>query len=211
MGKVIISGEGGQGVRVISHSLAILLSNLGYEVSLLYDYDSSVRGAMSVAYLTFDKEPITNPVVEDADILLKLSNNVEGLHAEKTVCQTGLCTDEEIPFGKLGIEQFGREIFGNMIALGRLMALVDVEVSEEELAKVLPLKYREEKVVLDKYVIVEPSHTRTVYNWLQYFSPEALEREFVECGFMVDDLYSDVAGSPFDPKTTEIAVVAKKS
>jgi Pyruvate/2-oxoacid:ferredoxin oxidoreductase gamma subunit len=37
MGKVIISGEGGQGVRVISHTLAILLFNLGYEVSLLYD------------------------------------------------------------------------------------------------------------------------------------------------------------------------------
>lgn len=146
MGKVIISGEGGQGVRVISHSLATLLANLGYEVSLLYDYDSSVRGAMSVAYLTFDKEPIANPVVEEADILLKLSNKAEGLHAVKTVCQTGLCTDEEIPFSKLGIEQFGREVFGNMIALGRLMALVDVEVSEEELANVLPLKYREENL-----------------------------------------------------------------
>jgi Pyruvate/2-oxoacid:ferredoxin oxidoreductase gamma subunit len=146
MVKVIISGEGGQGVRVISHSLAILLANLGYEVSLLYDYDSAVRGAMSVAYLTFNKEPIANPVVENADILLKLSNKVEGLHAEKTVCQTGICTDEEIPFGKLGIEQFGREIFGNMIALGRLMALIGVDVSKEELAKVLPLKYREENL-----------------------------------------------------------------
>jgi len=33
-----------------------------------------------------------------------------------------------------------------MIALGRLMALVGVEVSEEELAKVLPLKYREDNI-----------------------------------------------------------------
>jgi 2-oxoglutarate ferredoxin oxidoreductase subunit gamma len=146
MKKVIISGEGGQGVRVISHSLATLLANLGYEVSLLYDYDSAVRGAMSVAYLTFDKEPIANPVVEDADILLKLSDKAQGLHARKTVCQTGLCTDEEIPFSKLGIEQFGREIFGNMIALGHLMSLVGVDVSDEELAAVLPLKYREENL-----------------------------------------------------------------
>jgi len=146
MGKVIISGEGGQGVRVISHTLATLLSNLGYEVSLLYDYDSAVRGAMSVAYLIFGKEPIANPVVHEADILLKLSDKAEGLRAEKTVCQTGLCTDEEIPFSKLGVEKFGQEIFGNMIALGRLMALVDVEVSDEELAKVLPLKYREENI-----------------------------------------------------------------
>jgi 2-oxoglutarate ferredoxin oxidoreductase subunit gamma len=146
MKKVIISGEGGQGVRVISHSLATLLANLGYEVSLLYDYDSAVRGAMSVAYLTFDKEPIANPVVEEADILLKLSDKAKGLHARKTVCQTGLCTDEEIPFSKLGIEQFGRELFGNMIALGHLMSLVGVDVSDEELAAVLPLKYREENL-----------------------------------------------------------------
>ena len=146
MGKVIISGEGGQGVRVISHSLATLLANLGYQVSLLYDYDSAVRGAMSVAYLIFDKEPISNPVVDQADILLKLSDKADGFRAEKTVCQTGLCTDEEIPFGKLGVEKFGQEIFGNMIALGRLMALVDVEVSDEELANVLPLRYREENI-----------------------------------------------------------------
>ncbi len=30
------------------------------------------------------------------------------------------------------------------------------------------------------------------------------------CGFTVEKLYSDVAGSPFDQETTEIAVVAKK-
>ncbi len=71
-------------------------------------------------------------------------------------------------------------------------------------------KYEEEKVVLDKYALIEASHTRTVHSWLQYFSPEALEREFVECGFTVDKLYSDVAGSPFDPETTEFAVVAKR-
>ncbi|MHC4681968.1 MAG: class I SAM-dependent methyltransferase, partial [Planctomycetota bacterium] len=71
-------------------------------------------------------------------------------------------------------------------------------------------KYESEKVVLDKYTIIEASRTRTVYNWLQYFSPEALERESVECGFAVEKLYSDVAGSPFDSESKEFAVVAKK-
>ena len=33
-----------------------------------------------------------------------------------------------------------------MIALGRLMALIDVDASEEELARVLPLKYRKENL-----------------------------------------------------------------
>jgi len=71
-------------------------------------------------------------------------------------------------------------------------------------------KYDREKVVLDKYTLIESSRTRTVYNWLQYFSPESLEREFVDCGFTIEKLYSDVAGSPFDPETTEIAVVGRK-
>jgi len=72
-------------------------------------------------------------------------------------------------------------------------------------------KYQEDKVVLDKYTIIEPSGIQTVYNWLQYFSPEVLEREFAECGFMVEKLYSDVAGSPFDPEATEMAIVAQRT
>lgn len=71
-------------------------------------------------------------------------------------------------------------------------------------------KYEEEKVVLDKYTLIEASRTLTVYNWLQYFSSEALEREFVECGFTIEELYSDVAGSPFDADAREFAVVARK-
>jgi hypothetical protein len=71
-------------------------------------------------------------------------------------------------------------------------------------------KYEKEKVILDKYTIIETNRTRTIYNWLQYFSPEALEREFVECGFSIEKLYSDVAGSPFDQENLEFAVVAKK-
>ena len=71
--------------------------------------------------------------------------------------------------------------------------------------------YEEEKLVLDKYTLIESSRTRTVYNWLQYFTPETLEREFLECGFTVEKLCSDVAGSPYNLETTEFAVVAKKS
>ena len=86
MGKIMVSGEGGQGVRLIAHAMATLLANLGYQVTLLYDYDSAVRGAMSLAHVTFDKGPIDNPVIDAADILLELSDKVQGLHAAKTIC-----------------------------------------------------------------------------------------------------------------------------
>jgi len=71
-------------------------------------------------------------------------------------------------------------------------------------------KYPEEKVVLDKYTIVETERTQTVYNWLQYFSPDTLKEEFRKSGFIVESTYLDVAGAPFEEMADEFAVVAKK-
>mgnify|MGYP001125083964 CR=1 FL=1 len=72
-------------------------------------------------------------------------------------------------------------------------------------------KYDKEKVVLDKYTIIESERTRQVYNWFQYFAPEDLEREFIEADFFIKELYSDVAGTPYDRKSGEFAVIAKKA
>ena len=72
-------------------------------------------------------------------------------------------------------------------------------------------KYDEEKVALDKYTIIELDRTREVYNWLQYFAPKDLEREFIEAGFSVKGLFSDVAGTPYDRKSREFAVIANKA
>lgn len=160
MKKIIVSGEGGQGVRVISITLAQLLKNLGYEVSLLYDYDAAVRGGLSLAHLVYGKEKIDNPVIDAADILLKLSDKAEELRAKTTVYQTGISdvkgkalkfedippTNEEIPFSELGTEIFGKELFGYMIALGRLMVLADVNAPESDIRAVLPKKYKEENL-----------------------------------------------------------------
>lgn len=72
-------------------------------------------------------------------------------------------------------------------------------------------KYDEEKVALDKYTIVETGRIRTVYNWLQYFAPKNLEKEFIEAGFSIEDLYSDVAGTPYDRKSDEFAIIATRA
>ena len=71
-------------------------------------------------------------------------------------------------------------------------------------------KYEKEKVTLDKYTIIEQSRKRFIYNWLQYYSEISLKNEFEENGFMVKELYSDVAGKAFTSESTEIAIVAKK-
>lgn len=63
---------------------------------------------------------------------------------------------------------------------------------------------------MDKYTIVEATRTRTIYNWLQYFSPESLQSEFEKAGFTQCEFYGDVAGGVFDKTAPEFAIVAKK-
>jgi SAM-dependent methyltransferase len=72
-------------------------------------------------------------------------------------------------------------------------------------------KYETEKVILDKYTIIEESRKRVVYNWLQYYSTESLQNEFEDNGFKLEELYSNVAGKAFDSESTEIAIAGKKS
>ncbi len=71
-------------------------------------------------------------------------------------------------------------------------------------------KYDAEKLTLDKYTIIEKDSTRVVYNWLQHFSEESIKSEFDENGFVVAEVYSDVAGTAFSTKSDEIAIVARK-
>ena len=70
-------------------------------------------------------------------------------------------------------------------------------------------KYESESVVLDKYTIVETGRTRTIYNWKQCFSPERLTEELQTSSFSVEEIYSDVCGTPFDARSKEFAVVAR--
>ncbi len=70
-------------------------------------------------------------------------------------------------------------------------------------------KYDADSVTLDKYTLVEPERTREIYNWLQSYSPESLKREFAECGLEVAEVLGDVAGAPYDPESTQMAIVAR--
>ena len=72
-------------------------------------------------------------------------------------------------------------------------------------------KYEKEKVILDKYTIVEADRLWTIYNWLQYFDPDEINKEFLESGFDVDEFYSDVSGRVFQAEEGEFAVVARKA
>lgn len=70
-------------------------------------------------------------------------------------------------------------------------------------------KYDSEKVILDKYTIIEKTRKRVIYNWLQYFSVESIKNECKEHGLKIAEIFSDVSGSGYKQDSPEIAVVAQ--
>ncbi len=72
-------------------------------------------------------------------------------------------------------------------------------------------KYDKDAVVLDKYSIFpESGGSETVYNWLQYFTPESLSEELSEAGFEVKQIHKDVCGRTYSEQHSEFAVEARK-
>lgn len=152
--KIALDGVGGQGVRVIAGVLGALLARMGKQVTVLFDYDSSVRGSMSDAFVIFDDAPIANPVVEEADILLKLADRGHlRIHGRTVVTDLGLGGpgDEQIPFASLGSEHFGKELFGNMIALGRLLRLAAIDFDEPAIRESLPARFQDDNIAAIRF------------------------------------------------------------
>lgn len=70
--------------------------------------------------------------------------------------------------------------------------------------------YTDEHVALDKYTLFTKEREWEVYNWLQYFSLEALRKEVELAGFTITDIYADVSGDEYDEGKSEFAVVLRK-
>ncbi len=70
--------------------------------------------------------------------------------------------------------------------------------------------YDEEHVALDKYTLFTEEREWEVYNWLQYFSTDALREEVERAGFTINAIHADVAGGEYDEAKSEFAVVLRK-
>ena len=72
------------------------------------------------------------------------------------------------------------------------------------------IKYDEEKVVLNKEVIIENDRTRELYIWHQYFSREQIEQEFKAAGLRIISWMGNVGGASYDENADEFAVIAER-
>ena len=162
--KIVLAGEAGQGIKLMSHTLANILAKLGKEVSLNLVYDATVRGGNIRAEIVYSDEPIEVPFFEEADIGLQLAKTPDpSVHAKHVLIESSACdmeckkceircpASDRIPFEKLATEQFSSPIFVNMIALGRLLSKIGINIETVNFASEFPSQFLEENVKAIRY------------------------------------------------------------
>lgn len=161
--KIKIMGEAGQGVKLLSTTLASILTNLGHEVSLNLEYDSAVRSGKISADLIYSDDTIANPIIDEADILIKFTRAREWFPARNLIIDESICEDGplqcEIKTKKgtdyglqdVAVSQFGSKIFINMIALGRILRYIGINIMLLNIKDLLPPKRVDKNIAAVKY------------------------------------------------------------
>ena len=161
--RVKIIGEAGQGVKLMSYTLASILANLGHEVSLNLEYDSAVRSGVISADLIYSENKIENPIIDEADIMIKFIQTRDWFPARNLIIDDGICGTKslectiktfrgtEYGFKNVAISKFGNKIFINMIALGRILRYVGINILLINIKDLLPPKAIEKNLEAIKY------------------------------------------------------------
>lgn len=162
--KIILAGEAGQGIKLMAHILASILAKLEKEVALNLIYDATVRGGNIKAEIIYSDEPIEVPFFEEADIALQLSSVLDTtVKAKYVLIESSACgTDgkkcdlhcpesDRIPFGKIATEYFSSPVFVNMIALGKLLQKIGINIETINFNTVFPSQFFDENIRAIRY------------------------------------------------------------
>jgi Pyruvate/2-oxoacid:ferredoxin oxidoreductase gamma subunit/GNAT superfamily N-acetyltransferase len=161
--KIKIVGEAGHGVKLLSFLLASILSRLGNEVSLNLEYDAAVRGGTISADLIYSDLKIENPIIDEADILINFTRTREFFPAKRLVIDESLCEDSAVEcsvkishgtyygFENVAISVFGSKIYINMIALGRILRYIGINILLLNIRDLLPPQFVEKDMDAVKY------------------------------------------------------------
>ena len=180
------------------------------ENSLKYARKAAQKEGLEIDYIQADYLEFTTS--KYFDIILMIMCDFSALSPEQRKVLLGKFNTFLKPGGVVVLDVQSLQFFNQKeeTATYELNQLDGFWSSEDYYCFLNSFKYEKEKVLLDKYTIIEQSRKRVVYNWLQCFSEDSLRAEFEENGFAVEQIYSDVAGTSYSADSSEIAVVARK-
>ena len=148
------SGSGGQGVITAAIIFAEAAVAEGKEAAQSQSYGPEARGGASKAEVIIDDGPIYHPHVERPDIVLAMTQKAADKYYGDLAPDGLLVLDADlvpetpdfshvirIPITKLAVEQVGKALFANIVALGavaRLTGLVSFDTVKASVAHRVP-------------------------------------------------------------------------
>jgi len=142
--RLTLAGTGGYGVKFLGTLLGKVLMLKGFNVVVTFDYDAASRGGDIISYLVYSDSKIGNPTIDEADILLRFTKTNKHFKCVKRIIDTQIANEFEgisFPFSKDAVEKFKDSRVTNMIALGKLLKELEINVSEEELKQIIPPRF----------------------------------------------------------------------
>lgn len=161
--RLKIMGIAGQGVKLLSYTLASILSQLGNEVTLNLEYDSAVRSGNISADLIYSHEPIENPIIDTADILIKFTKSTDAFPARSLIIDESIEDTQQIKYEinvkdgvaygleDVALSRFGSKIYINMIALGRILRHIGINILLINIEDILPSRAIEKNIKAIKF------------------------------------------------------------
>jgi len=144
--KIVISGEGGQGIQTIAKVLSTSLKDSGYYVSYIPQFGPEQRGAPSISFIQYSNKEIKYPRFYKADYLIVLreraipavtafiSKSTKVIFDSSTIRSNIIKQSENkkeaVPATKLASDLFGEKNLNLIISgyLTKLFLLKDKEV-----------------------------------------------------------------------------------
>ncbi len=159
-----------------------------------------------------DSNYLEDDLVGDQDLVLLAMCDFCALGPDERRLLLQKVRDALAPAGSFLFDVYSLSAFDERNEVGHVARnLMDGFWSPDPYVGILStVKYPAEKVVLDRYLIVEESRQRTFFNWLQYFSPTRLEEELNAAGFATTDRLGDIGGSPYDLESSEFALLVRR-
>ena len=137
--NLIVAGQAGQGLQVISRTLGRMLARAGYHVFVSQDVMSRIRGGHNFARVRISTQPVAADG-DKAEILIALDPALVARHAADLAPEAVVLTDAagDLPEGlnaiRLPLVDLAREhgkdpVTVNAVAVGAALALVGLELT----------------------------------------------------------------------------------
>ena len=152
--QIRLSGSGGQGVITAAIIYAEAAVAEGKEAVQSQSYGPEARGGASKSEVIIDDSPIYHPHVKTPDVVLAMTQKAADkyygdLHEDGIlVLDTDLVREPpafknivRVPITKIAIEQVGKSLFANIVALGvltKIIGLVDLETVKTAVSHRVP-------------------------------------------------------------------------